>query len=51
MNENILLLGCSHHPKIVKKKGILNGDPCEILVCSECRHDSDLENFTEEKLR
>lgn len=44
-------LGCSHHPKVVRKKGILNGSTCEILVCSTCRSDSDLENFQEEKLQ
>lgn len=51
MNHNVILLGCSHLPKVVKKKGILNDNLCEILVCSECRDDSDLSNFQEEKLQ
>ena len=46
MNSS-LNLGCSHKPKTIKKIGILNGAPCEILVCSNCRLDSDLQSFSE----
>ena len=31
--NSILNLGCSHKPKIAKKLGIIQNEPCEILVC------------------
>jgi len=46
-----LHLNCSHFPKTVKKIGILSETPCEILVCSKCRHDSDLQHLREEVLQ
>jgi hypothetical protein len=48
MNSTLVLqLGCSHQPKVVKKRGILTGQICEILVCVDCKNDPDLKNFEE----
>lgn len=50
MSSILFILGCSHEPKIIKKIGICQNNPCEILVCAKHHDDSDLEYFQEEKL-
>ena len=50
MNPTILQLGCSHLPKVAKKIGSIHGDYCEILVCKDCKNDSDLMHFKEIKI-
>ena len=44
---NFFKMECLHDPKVLKKKGTLAGTPCEILVCSECKNDPDLQKFEE----
>ena len=44
---NFFRMECLHDPKVSKKKGILAGIPCEILVCSKCKNDPDLQKFEE----
>lgn len=44
---NFFKMKCLHDPKVTKKKGILAGTPCEILVCNECKDDPDLQKFEE----
>ena len=50
MSDSTAVLGCSHNPKMVKKIGLIFGEPCEVLVCESCRHDSDFVGFKEEVL-
>ncbi len=47
MADSIFVIGCNHKPKIVKKIGVILGDLHQILVCELCRHDPDLQDFSE----
>lgn len=47
MEQSVFVIGCSHKPKTVKKVGIILGELHQILVCELCRHDPDLQNFSE----
>ena len=47
MSDSVLIIGCSHKPKTIKKIGVILGDLHQILVCESCRHDPDLKNFSE----